>query len=250
MPLTRRKLPHRHFVKFERNTQGRDLAVGDIHGCFDELQRALDAIGFRPEVDRLFPVGDLVDRGPQSHEVLSWLDKPWLHSGCGNHDFMTWRAASRYPYREVDHKKHGGDWLYSESEARQEQIAERLMELPLVMEVDTENGPVGIVHADFPFNDWNRQHEKPLSEKDIDCCLWSIMRFQLNYQRPIDNIRAVIHGHMTIPEPKVLGNCYFIDTGGWKPREGYFTFVDLNTLEILNGPGPKRYNATGTIRDR
>ena len=53
--------------RLAQNTVGRDIAVGDIHGCFTELQRGLDTIGFDPCTDRLFSVGDLVDRGPESH---------------------------------------------------------------------------------------------------------------------------------------------------------------------------------------
>ena len=59
--------------RFELNTAGRDFGVGDIHGYFTKLQAALDAIGFNPAVDRLFSVGDLVDRGPESAEVDTWL---------------------------------------------------------------------------------------------------------------------------------------------------------------------------------
>ena len=47
------------------NLRGRDLAVGDIHGHFQRLQQCLDAVGFDPAVDRLFSVGDLVDRARQ-----------------------------------------------------------------------------------------------------------------------------------------------------------------------------------------
>ncbi|WP_240622171.1 metallophosphoesterase [Achromobacter mucicolens] len=59
------------------NTKGRDLAVGDIHGHFGRLDAALAATRFSPEKDRLFAVGDLVDRGPESAEVLVWLKRPW-----------------------------------------------------------------------------------------------------------------------------------------------------------------------------
>ena len=58
---------------FARNTHGRDFVVGDIHGCFDLLQQALDEAAFNPDRDRLFSVGDLIDRGPQSPQVLLWL---------------------------------------------------------------------------------------------------------------------------------------------------------------------------------
>ena len=62
-------------VRFEANALGRDFAVGDIHGAFADLRRALDAIGFDEHRDRLFSVGDLVDRGPESEAALEWLKK-------------------------------------------------------------------------------------------------------------------------------------------------------------------------------
>ncbi|MBZ0074391.1 metallophosphoesterase [Bordetella hinzii] len=41
-------------------------------------------------------MGDLVDRGPESADVLKWLERPWFHAICGNHDLMTWRRAIRF----------------------------------------------------------------------------------------------------------------------------------------------------------
>ena len=62
--------------RFARNERGRDFAVGDIHGCFSDLARGLKAIGFDEKADRLFSVGDLVDRGPESTHALEWLASP------------------------------------------------------------------------------------------------------------------------------------------------------------------------------
>ena len=45
-------------------------AVGDIQGCYDELRILLDAIRFDPAVDRIWFVGDLVNRGPKSLKTL------------------------------------------------------------------------------------------------------------------------------------------------------------------------------------
>ncbi|OZI47770.1 metallophosphoesterase [Bordetella genomosp. 5] len=215
---------------FRLNTQGRDFAVGDIHGHFGRLSYALAAIKFSPERDRLFSVGDLVDRGPESRDALSWLEQPWFHAICGNHDLMTWRRAMRNPIPDIDHLAHGGQWLDACDGDAQVRIAASLQNLPLAIEVETPSGIVGLVHADFPYDDWQAIHSATFSPEDEDACLWSIDRYRMQYAQPVRNVRALVHGHMTLHKPTQLGNVYYIDTGGWQDG-GRFTLLDLHTLK-------------------
>lgn len=224
-------------MRFELNQRGRDFVVGDVHGSFSALQTALATIGFSAATDRLFCTGDLVDRGPESHLVMEWLEKPWFSSTQGNHDLMASDHALGAATAVSNLTNHGGDWLLDLSKADQIRIGGRLRALPLTIQVETSGGSVGLVHADFPSDDW-RAVEAPFSEEDRQICLWSTMRFDRVYQTGVSNVRALIHGHVTLSVPRKLGNVLFIDTGGWMPGKGHFTFVELHALELVRGPGP------------
>ncbi len=221
---------------FAANTRGRDYAVGDIHGYFSLLADSLRSIGFDETRDRLFAMGDMVDRGPESAQVLDWLKKPWFHAIRGNHEEMVRMAMTEGGEAAHFHRTHGGEWFDALSPNERERIVPVLQDLPLAIEVATANGPVGLIHADLPMDDWQPVRDGTLSPGDVAYCLWSPDRFRRQYAGIVKNIRAVVHGHIKVERVTVLGNAYFIDTKGGAAQGGCMTFLDLLSLKAIHGP--------------
>ena len=62
--------------------------VGDIQGCFEPFMALLTKLKFNPDTDRLWSVGDLVNRGPGNIETLRWFyaHRDNVTMVLGNHD--------------------------------------------------------------------------------------------------------------------------------------------------------------------
>lgn len=136
---------------FHKNDTGRDFVVGDLHGCFDDLQYVLSkGLNFDATKDRLFSVGDLIDRGPASMMCADLLYEPWFHAVRGNHEQMMIDAVLHH---DQDMKAtwfwNGGQWAQDYHETELNIAATKMDELPLVISVGSGEDRFNIVHGDL-----------------------------------------------------------------------------------------------------
>ena len=124
-------------------------AIGDVQGCDVELGRLLDALRFSPDRDRLWFVGDLVNRGPASLEVLRRVRAlgECASAVLGNHDLHVLALAHGF-----GRQKRGDTLAAILAAPDRDRLLEWLAHRPLCVE-DSERG-LCLLHAGLP-PQWN-----------------------------------------------------------------------------------------------
>lgn len=106
------------------------FVIGDIHGCFTELQELLDKAGILDD-DLIIALGDIVDRGPDSAQVLDFFsNNPSRLSLMGNHERKHVRGARhevRLALSQIISREEFG--------ASYQQALERMGNLPLFLDL-------------------------------------------------------------------------------------------------------------------
>jgi len=208
----------------------RIFAVGDIHGSFDKLVSLMDLIDIDWKKETLIFIGDYVDRGPQSKEVVDYLmDLGQRQNGViflkGNHEQMLEDYVS------------GADrlsFLYNGGEATLESY----------LKGGSGNGAdlIPPAHLDF-FANLRLYHEtddyifvhgglKPgisLDQQDEWDMLWIRDEFIAS---KFDFGKRIIFGHTPFREPLVLNNKIGIDTGAVYGNK--LTCVELPALRFIS----------------
>jgi len=74
----------------------RTIAIGDVHGCASEFEELLEALELQPE-DRVIQLGDLINRGPESHRAIELARIYQVEAILGNHELrlLTARREGR-----------------------------------------------------------------------------------------------------------------------------------------------------------
>lgn len=203
----------------EPNTQGKDYVIGDLHGSYSVFENLLDGINFKPDVDRIISVGDLVDRGPDSLKCMGLLREKWFHSVLANHEAMLLTAVND-PGNSSMWLTNGGHWgmeflgdYYNKKWGSEKRIIqddanefidliELIEELPYLITVTNKSGKkFHIIHAELPRVDniTDAVLEDPVQvsrlarsyTREGGAFLWSRMIFGSFYEANLQNVKKI-----------------------------------------------------------
>jgi serine/threonine protein phosphatase 1 len=184
---------------------GRTIVVGDIHGCFDELQALLAKVAITDE-DRVVAVGDLTVKGPKSREVLDLFSRDDRFSSVvGNHDL----ALAKYWRGDSVYLKPSQQKTLREIVAGGKHLLNSLTSLPTYIELDSHI----VVHAgvrpnislaDQAIEDLVELRTLGPDRTDRDGKPW--------YEE-YDGEKVVLFGHWPSPRPRRGKKAIGLDTG-------------------------------------
>lgn len=194
------------------NTFGRDFFVGDIHGRLDALLLALGDVSFNPQTDRVIAVGDLIDRGLNSYELLKLTREPWFFSVRGNHETMMLDANDHFSLALW--LTNGGEWFMDLDGESALDCYALALSLPTALTVDTpDNKVIGVCHAEWPLSDWSKIETQMQDPKQVSSMLWGRKIIKEKVCKWDKSAAITIHGHTPVAKAEKLGSALYIDTG-------------------------------------
>jgi Calcineurin-like phosphoesterase. len=217
------------------NRQGeaalRRFVVGDVHGQFEGLMLLIDKINLQSD-DQVYFLGDLIDRGPRSAEVVEWVKVNKFPCIKGNHEIMCLDA-----YSSPDSTIIWQGWLvnggartlqsYGDNGISDEHL-EWLWDLPLYIDL----GDIWLVHAGV-------NPLMPLEEQTSTEFCWIREEFHSS-NVPYFPDKTIITGHTITftfsgvqPGQIVKGAGWIdIDTGAYHPKSGWLTALDVDAWMV------------------
>lgn len=207
--------------------------IGDVHGCFDELITLLHKLNYTVQFDKVADcyrvshpynhtavfVGDLVDRGPNSPEVLrlvmNMAAQGMAYSVSGNHDDKLFRKLIG---RNVQ-VRHGLEVTMEQLSAYSKKFINQIMDFlgSLPHHILFDEGRLVIAHAGLAGH-LHGKHGKSIR----DLCLYGPttgavdergLPVRLDWAADYAGQAVVVYGHTPVHEPTWKNNTINIDTG-------------------------------------
>ncbi|MTH53221.1 bis(5'-nucleosyl)-tetraphosphatase PrpE [Bacillus mangrovi] len=205
--------------------------IGDIHGCFAELQTLLSKLGYEnqngipvhPEARKLSFVGDLTDRGPGSVNVIRCISAI-IRAGAGYYSPGN-HCDKLYRYLKGNdvHIVHGLETTVKElqqlDEKERREVRRQFMELyeqsPIYQVLD--DGKLIVAHAGIKEKDIGR-YTKRIKEfvlygEVTGRTLENGLPERGDWARHYSGKPWIVYGHTPVLEPRMLNNTINIDTG-------------------------------------
>ncbi len=218
----------------------RRIVIGDVHGHYDTLITLLEEIAPTGD-DKIYFLGDLIDRGPKSAQVVEFVKQSGYQCLLGNHEQMLLDILG-------DGEIYGPAlqaWLYSgghstvnsygEDGVRQDHI-EWMRTLPTYLDL----GDIWLVHAGV-------HPRMSLEEQSSEQFCWIREEFH-TINKPYFPDKLIITGHtITFTMPGVLpgklaqGRGWLdIDTGAYHPKSGWLTALDIDNSLVYQANSARR----------
>ena len=213
----------------------RRFAIGDVHGCAKTLEKLLNEIGISAS-DEVFFVGDYVDRGPGSKEVVDLLmaltEKGYkLGLVKGNHEHLMINSTRGRNEMELWMKNGGGATLSSFGVSSYNELDEKYFRFFQGLSYYFQTDDFYIVHAGFDFR-------KKDFLSDTDAMMW--IRYYEADAKKLGG-RRIIHGHTPLylgeikslitsndPAIDIDNGCCYKHMSGF----GSLCCLNLDTMEL------------------
>jgi serine/threonine protein phosphatase 1 len=212
---------------------GRIFAIGDIHGCYNKMRKIMEQIPFESERDQLVFLGDYIDRGVHSRQVLDYLVElknklPQTVFLLGNHEQMLLDFLEGGDIKPF--LMNGGQKTLESYQVHRESIGYR--DPKTFFPSAHRDFFYSLTHTyedqDFFFVHAGLRGGIPIKEQDLNDLLWIREDF---YFSNFDFGKTIIFGHTPFPEPFIYNKRIGIDTGA----------VYGNKLTALELPAMKFY---------
>jgi len=206
---------------------GRLIAIGDVHGCVHALDKVLEEIGPTAD-DQLVFLGDLVDQGKETREVLDRILDLQTRTQVtlieGNHEEMMF--AARESEKALRYWENCGGVATLNSY----EFGAKLDQIPPEHWALLEQGLDYYETEDYIFTHANYAYDVPMDEQLGYQLRWSL--FEPAKERPHMSGKTVLVGHTEQADAEILdlGFALCIDTACW--RYGWLTALDVRSGQV------------------